>query len=144
MDQVAILSEAIRCVTEGVYEEPEEPHGSYGWWIFPDGRIEEIEEAGEHGWVADQWLSGHMSIPEVPYDEAIEKLIELGGVRVATFHGSDSMGIDFPPSLKPVVRTALLRLVRETRNAFNQYYIGYQVVQAFDYRGIVKVIRERP
>jgi hypothetical protein len=131
-------------MTEGIYDETEQPHGSFGWWIFPDGRVEEMEEAGNHGMIADQWLTSDMSIPEVPYEEAIEILVKKGGVRVATFHGSDAMGIDFPPTLLPVVRNALLKLVRETRDDFNTYFIGYQTVQAFDYRGIVKVIRDRP
>jgi hypothetical protein len=125
------------------FDEPDEPAGSFGWWIFPDGRVEEIEEAGNHGWVADQWLSDQMA-PERPYDEAIDALIEQGGVRVATFHGSDSMGLNLPPTLAPVVRTALLRLLKDTRADFAQYYIGDQTPKAYDFRGAIAAIRQAP
>jgi hypothetical protein len=128
---------------EGIYDDDDdEPsHGSFGWWIFPDGEVSEIEEAGNHGWEADQWLSQHTNIPEVPYDEAIEKLVELGGVRVATFHGSDIMAFNLPSRLAPVVKTALLKLVNETKHDFTGYIIDDDNPHQYNFREVINVIR---
>lgn len=131
-------------MSEGIYDEPEEQHGSYGWWVFPDGRIEEMEEAGNHGMIADAWLSNQMSIEVGEYEEAIHDLIQRGGVRVATFHGSPDMGIDFPPKLEPVVRNALLKLLRETRGDFRTYFVGYGLEKPYNFRDMVKYIRAHP
>jgi hypothetical protein len=41
MDQAAVLFEAIRRITEAIYDDEDvRPHGSFGWWIFPDGVVE--------------------------------------------------------------------------------------------------------
>jgi hypothetical protein len=136
-------------ICEGIYDDDDEADesgetpGSFGWWVFPDGSVEEMAEMGGHGVTADAWLSNHdPHYANDDYDEAIALLIERGGVRVATFHGSDSMAINLPPTLTPAVRTALLRLISSTQSDFDEYYIGDQTPKAFNMRGAVRAIRQ--
>jgi hypothetical protein len=135
---------------EGIYDEPDEtgdesPVGSFGWWVFPDGGVEEMTEMGEHGVTANAWLSNHdPQYSNDDYDEAIDLLIRAGGVRVATFHGSDSMGIDLPPKLSLVARNAMLKLLRDTRSDFNQYFLGSQNPKSLTLKQLVAAVRQTP
>ena len=123
----------------------DETNRSSGWWVFPDGHINEMVNIGDHGYRAHDWLSDHdPKYDNEDYDEAIELLIQSGGVRVATFHGSDSMGVDLPDTLLPVVRNALLGLMRETRSDFNQYFLGGRNPKSLDFRGAVMAVRQAP
>jgi hypothetical protein len=145
------LRQWIRLV-EGIYDEPDETAGdgdssvgSFGWWVFPDGSVDEMEEMGDHGVTADAWLSNHdPQYANKDYDEAIHMLIQAGGVRVATFHGSDSMALDLPPTLSTVVRNALLKLLRDTRSDFNQYFLGSENPKSLGFRAMVAAVRKAP
>jgi hypothetical protein len=136
---------------EGIYDDDEfeEESGSPGWWITPDGEIFELQEAGNHGVEAIAWLSdyaqGYKRDDEEDYAEAIEHLKARGGVRLANFHGSDELNIDFiQQALTPAAKTALISFVQENRREFRRFFFGNDTTfQPFNYREVMKRIRGR-
>jgi hypothetical protein len=102
------------------------PLTGWGWWILPDGAVGDIEEEGGHGVVAYNWLRQVLDdYDNEDYDQAIADMLTVGGIRIATFHGTDHMNIDFEPG--KVTRralTSLRRLMKDTRGTFHGYYFG--------------------
>ena len=102
--------------------EDEENIGSFGWWIYPDGYLDEINIRGNHGLTAHVWLSDH-NYNQIDYDEAIEDLKMLGAIRIATFHGSDEMNINFiPDNVTLASLKSLTHFLKDTRSDFTRYW----------------------
>lgn len=112
-----------------------------GWWVLPDGRVEECPTLGSHAATARHFLTE-------PSSEPVEALKGQGGVRCAVFPSSPpTMNIDLDPdAVTEAARRGLLRLMMQTREHFAGYYFEH-VWQARqdngrrDYREAVSEIR---
>ncbi len=91
---------------------------SFGWWIWEGGEIEECPDEGTHVDLA--W--GVLDQEGMP-DDAIETMLSHGAIRIATFHGSDEMNINFDSrTVTPMALTALRGLLTQTRRWFVRYH----------------------
>jgi hypothetical protein len=97
-----------------LYETTNLQHG-YGWWIHPDGRVEECEDAGGHADIAYAHLDS-----DGDGGEYVSAYLEHGAVRISTYHGStNSAGIEFD-AVTPAAKKTLQRLMPQLVNLYQE------------------------
>jgi hypothetical protein len=103
-------------------------HRFSGWWITPTGEVVEGgDEMGFHGLCAHGMLielyeANGLTYTEEAYDAAIEDAKDLGYIRVATFHGSESMHLDFEATkVTLAAMSSLRRMVKQHRQFFENW-----------------------
>jgi hypothetical protein len=100
------------------------PTFANGWWVLPDGRVEECPTIGSHLETARRILG--RSEPN-----AVEVLKGQGGIRSAVFWTPNpsqpvSMNIDLnPEAVGAAAKRGLLRLMAQTRDLFDGYYFEH-------------------
>lgn len=130
-----------------IYDDDDETvfnQGSYGWWVWPGGDIEECPDEGMHLDLAYSWLDDSSIDP----NDAIEQMLQRGAIRVATFHGSDEMNVNFNPlAVTPQAKKSMLRLMAEQRDKYHSYWLDdasqpTRSLKAITYQQMAGVLRQ--
>jgi hypothetical protein len=136
-------------LVEGLYDDQPDSDApwSFGWWIWPNGSVDECPDEGTHVDLAWDVLD-RQGDP----DDAIHIMLEKGAIRIATFHGSNEMNINFDSRhVTPVARKSLARLLVQTRSWFMRYHFDDaslhgttgHVLRILSYREAMAVARGR-
>jgi hypothetical protein len=124
------------------------PRFANGWWVLPDGRVEECPTLGSHKATAQRFLG-----PTV--EQPVEALKEHGGIRCAVFwtpnpNSPITMNVDLASEVvTPAAKRGLMRLMLQTRDTFEGYFFEHlwtarQDNAMRDYREAIAVIRNLP
>lgn len=115
-----------------------------GWWVYPDGTIEPLPEAGLHGVVAQRWLHEHDAAAQTGGD-AVAAMIAHGGVRVRVSHrhGEELNVMLDSHRITTLARQAVLQLLEDTIDAVDRYWMVDSNPHRCSYHQVTDIISGR-